>query len=212
MTSVTVAIDGPSGSGKSTVSHEVARRLGVPHIDTGAMYRAVTLAAMRRSVSGDDGPELASMITGLSIEVEGSAVTIDGEDVTTQIRSSEVTEQVSQVASHPEVRERLVSLQRDLAREGVVMEGRDIGTVVLPQASLKVFLTARDPIRARRRARETGDDELRVAEALARRDEFDSTRRVSPLRPADDAVVIDTSDSTADQVADQICDLLERRG
>ncbi len=206
-----IAIDGPSGSGKSTVSRGVAAALGLPVLDTGAMYRAVTLAALERAVPLDDELACGALAQGLRIDVEDGATTLDGRDVSAEIRGPEVTSAVSTIAAHPAVRKVLVDRQREwVARHGGgVIEGRDIGTVVFPDAPVKVFATASDQERARRRQR----DEAAAARAvdldavqadLARRDALDSGRATSPLRPADDAVVVDTTNRTVDDVVAEI--------
>jgi len=194
-----IAIDGPAGSGKSTVAQAVARKLGVAYLDTGAMYRSVTHVALARGVDVDDGDALARLAHDLEIEV-GDRVVVDGVDVSEAIRAPAVNGAVSTVSAHPGVRRELVGRQRLWAgaHEGGVMEGRDIGTVVFPDARLKVFLTAGEGERARRRR-----DEADVEQ----RDRLDSTRPVSPLKAADDAVVIDTTELTVDEV---VVRLLER--
>ncbi len=194
-----VAIDGPAGSGKSTVSRALAARLGVTRLDTGAMYRSVTWAALERGVDLSDAQALADIARDADIEVDDATVRIDGVDVTDAIRSAPVSQAVSQVAATPQVRHLLVDRQRrwmETHHRGVV-EGRDIGTVVFPDADLKVFLTASAEERARRRSEETAD-------GLARRDLVDSTRQVSPLLPAADAVVVDTTDRTVEDVVDEV--------
>jgi len=205
-----VAIDGPAGSGKSTVARAVAGRLGVHYLDTGAMYRSVALAALERGVDPTDGEALAKLAGALDIEV-GERVLVDGVDATTAIRGAEVTAVVSVVSAHPPVRAELVRRQRGWAEDhdGGVVEGRDIGTVVFPNADLKIFLTASEQERARRRQRDDeAPDVNAVAADIGRRDTIDSTRAASPLRPADDAVVIDTTGHTVDEVVDQILGLL----
>lgn len=201
-----IAIDGPGGSGKSTVARAVAARLGLDHLDTGAMYRAVTCVVLRRGVDPANAAAVAAVAREARIEV-GERVTVDGEDVTRAIRAGDVTGAVSQVAAHPEVREELVRRQRAWigGRAGAVVEGRDIGSVVFPDAELKVYLTASDAERARRRAGETqGSTETATAADLARRDRFDSTRGTSPLLVADGAVVIDTTGRTVAEVVDEV--------
>ena len=206
-----VAIDGPSGSGKSTVARGVAEGLGLPVLDTGAMYRAVTLAALRAGVPLDDGAECASIAHDASIAVEKGVTTLDGRDVSAEIRAPDVTAAVSAVSAHPAVREILVRRQRDwVARHGGgVVEGRDIGTVVFPDATVKVFLIASDDERARRRQRDEAAAERDVhlddvKAALERRDAIDSARAVSPLRIAGDAAVVDTTGADVDTVVADI--------
>ncbi len=201
-----VAIDGPVGSRKSTVAKAVAERLGLPYLESGAMYRVVALAALRRGIdpgaegSGDAVSEVAA---GMAIEL-GDRVVVDGADVTGDLRSPDVSRVVSAVAAMPGVRTALVRRQREWVEQhgGAVVEGRDIGSVVFPDAELKVFLTASAEERARRReSDETADD-------LSRRDLLDSTRAVSPLIVPQGAVVIDTTDRPVDQVVDEILALL----
>jgi cytidylate kinase len=205
-----IAIDGPAGSGKSTVARAVASRLGLAYLDTGAMYRSVAWAALGHGVDLTDGDALARLANGLEIEL-GDRVVVDGVDATTEIRGPEVTAVVSAVSAHPAVRAEMVRRQRRWAEEGGggVVEGRDIGTVVFPHADLKVFLTASEEERARRRQRdERAPDVDAVAADLARRDTLDSNRAASPLRSAEDAVVIDTTARTVDDVVDEVVGLL----
>jgi cytidylate kinase len=206
-----VAIDGPSGSGKSTVSRGVARALGLDVLDTGAMYRAVTLAALEAGVSLGDEDACAKVATDANLSVEHGVTTFDGRDVSSEIRGPQVTAAVSLVSAHPAVRRVLVERQRSWvdAHDGGVVEGRDIGTVVFPDAPVKVFLTASDEERARRRHRDetaaARDVEVEaVREALQRRDHIDSSRTASPLRAADDAIEIDTTGRDVDDVVDDI--------
>jgi len=205
-----IAIDGPAGSGKSTIARAVAARLELQYLDTGAMYRSVAFAALRDGVDPGDGAALAGLTKGLDINV-AERVLVDGVDATAQIRGAEVTAVVSAVSAHPEVRAELVRRQRAWADDhgGGVVEGRDIGTVVFPDADVKVFLTASEEERARRRQRDDDAPDVRaVAADLARRDELDSRRTVSPLRPAEDAVVIDTTARTVDDVVAEVVGLL----
>jgi cytidylate kinase len=206
-----VAIDGPGGSGKSTIARGVARVLGWHVLDTGAMYRAVTLAALEQQVPLDDEAACARIADEHTIAVDDGMTMIDGRDVSREIRGPRVTAAVSTVSAHPAVRRVLVARQRAwIAEHGAgVVEGRDIGTVVFPTAPVKVFLTASDDERARRRQRDEAASERSVAveevqTELARRDALDSGRTVSPLRPADDALVIDTTGRTVDAVVDEL--------
>jgi cytidylate kinase len=202
-----IAIDGPAGSGKSTVARSLAERLGLPYLDTGAMYRAVTFAALRRGIDPADVGPTAELCRTVELEVSTDAVRVDGVDATIEIRGPEVTRAVSIVAANPEVRAELRRRQRQWAVDhgGGVLEGRDIGTVVFPDATLKVFLTARSDVRAERRAAEVAQlDYETVAADLARRDALDEGRTDSPLARADDAVEIDTSDRTIDQIVGEL--------
>lgn len=221
MSRAVVAIDGPAGTGKSTVSRGLAQVLGARYVDTGAMYRIVTLAMLRAGVDLDEPDAIAAaaevpMSVGFDPQVEQTY--LDGEDVSAQIRGDEVTRAVSAVAAVPAVRAHLVRLQRELAEgnDPVVLEGRDIGTVVLPDADVKIFLTASAETRAKRRNDQNvgaglPDDYETVLADVRRRDHLDSTRAVSPLRPADDAVIVDTSEMTQDQVIAHLRDLVETR-
>jgi len=214
-----IAIDGPAGSGKSTVARELASRLGYDYLDTGAMYRSVAFAALQRGVDPEDKERVARLARQIRIDV-GDAVRVDGYDATIEIRGPEVTRAVSTVAANPEVRSELRDRQRAWARgrAGAVVEGRDIGTVVFPDAELKVFLTAADDERARRRHKEVsalhydaGSPGLAVETVqaeLARRDQLDSTRATSPLAVADDAFVIDTTGRTVDDIVAEVVDRL----
>ena len=205
-----IAIDGPVASGKSAVGRLVARELGYRFIDTGLMYRAVTWLAIERKVDPADETALARLAEGMRITIDGERVVVDGADVTDGLRSTGVGEAVSLVSRVPGVRDAMVARQREMAREGgAVMAGRDIGTVVLPDAPLKVYLDASPEERVRRRhaelvalgRRETVDQ---VREELALRDAIDSGREVSPLRPAEDAIIIHTDHLSVDEVVEQI--------
>lgn len=206
-----IAIDGPAGAGKSSIARAVAERSGIPYLDTGAMYRAITWAVLEAGLDPDDGGGVAERCEQLDIAIEPGLVTVDGIDVTSAIREHRVSTSVSAVAAVPAVRDRLVRMQRDWAAQhgGAVVEGRDIGTVVFPTAGLKIFLTASPLERARRRHLETDDERSleQIAADIERRDHLDSTREHSPLKPADDAVWLDTSDLSIDQVIDRVLDL-----
>jgi CMP/dCMP kinase len=212
-----VTLDGPSGTGKSTVARGVAARLGAAYLDTGAMYRAATVAVLDAGVSLDDKIAVARAVTEARIEVGTDAgtevVRVDGVDVAERIRGAEVTRAVSPVSAVPAVRRHLVAQQRSLVAEAeaVVVEGRDIGTVVLPDATLKIYLTAAPEVRAQRRAGQLGvtdpDKIAALAQDLRRRDEYDSRRADSPLRPADDAVVVDSTDLDQQGVIERILEL-----
>lgn len=199
MKGIRIAIDGPAGAGKSTAARLLAERLGYKYIDSGAMYRAVTLLALRFDVGWEDEKKLAMLIDKHNICQNGLITTIDGEDVSLAIRSKQVSEAVSVVCKHPLVRKKLVEMQRNLAKDGaVVMEGRDIGTVVLPDAELKFFIIADKEERARRRLKEMvalGKDVTftEVLENIRLRDLLDSSRAVAPLRQASDAILVDNT-------------------
>lgn len=223
---ISIALDGPAGSGKSTIARAVALKFNYIYIDTGAMYRAVTLKALQQKVPIDNGEALTqlarqTLIRFKHIESDGLSqlrVIMDGADVSESIRSLEVTNSVSLVSAVAGVREALVKLQRDMAQKGgVVMDGRDIGTVVLPDAKLKIFLTASVKERSKRRwlelkakGIEVDPDELE--EQISKRDEFDSNREVNPLRQADDAILIDTTALSIEEVVDRIVELAVARG
>ena len=214
-----VTLDGPSGTGKSSVARGVARRLGAAYLDTGAMYRAATVAVLDAGVDPEHADAVARTVAAARIVVGTEAgserVEVDGVDVAVRIRGAEVTRSVSAVSAVPAVRRQLVAQQRELAgaAEAVVVEGRDIGTVVLPDATLKVYLTAAPEVRAQRRAGQLGLTEPAQIDALAadlrRRDEYDSSRADSPLRPAADAVVVDSSELDQQAVVDRVVALAE---
>ena len=219
--SLAIAIDGPAGTGKSSVSRGLARALGARYLDTGAMYRIVTLAVLRAGIDLDDvdaiGAAAADVDLAVGYDPEEDRSYLAGEDVSAEIRGDEVTKAVSAVSAVPAVRTRLVQLQRELAagQGSIVVEGRDIGTVVLPAADVKIFLTASAEERALRRndqniASGLGDDYEAVLADVKRRDHLDSTRAVSPLRAADDALVVDTSDMSEPQVVAHLLDLVEQ--
>lgn len=202
-----IAIDGPAGSGKSTVGRQLAAALGLEYLDTGAMYRGVTFAALRRGIDPADAEVVARLARQVELELGQGTLVVDGVDATIEIRGPEVTRAVSLVAANPEVRAELVRRQREWAQErnGGVLEGRDIGTVVFPDAQLKVYLTASPEVRAARRSKEVTDlDYQTVAADLARRDALDQGREASPLALADDALVVDTSELSVDEIVDDL--------
>ena len=219
MTAAQIAIDGPAGAGKSTVAKLIADRLGYLYIDTGAMYRAVALLALEQGVAFDDAEGLTELIRGNEISLEpaasGCRVLINGKDVSRDIRLPEVGNAASPVSAVAEVRSLLVAMQQELAaRRPVVMDGRDIGTVVLPDAACKIFLTASPRVRALRRAKELQQKGLtadidQVEREIRERDERDSTRAASPLRQAEDAVLVDSSDMSIEEVVCRIIELAE---
>jgi cytidylate kinase len=206
-----VAIDGPAGAGKSTVGRALAARLGLQYLDTGAMYRAVTYAAMRRGIAVGDDAAVGALAREVSLEVGEHGVLVDGVDATAEIRSREVTDAVSVVAANSEVRGELRERQRAWARHrgGGVIEGRDIGSVVFPEAELKLYLTASPRVRAERRVLETGGDVEAMEAAIAERDRKDSTRADSPLVRADGSTVVDTTGMSIDEVVDHILGMLD---
>ncbi|MEJ2551895.1 MAG: (d)CMP kinase [Anaerolineales bacterium] len=221
-----IAIDGPAASGKSTLGAELARRLGYLYVDTGAMYRAATLAVLRRSISIEDERDVTGVVSEIEIDVRPPTkndgrqndILVDGEDVTWEIRSPEVDRNVSQVSMYSGVRDILTRRQREIGKRGrVVMVGRDIGTVVLPDADLKIYLDASAEARARRRyleneARGNSLSYEEILQAVKRRDHIDSTRELAPLRVAGDAIVIDSTQLNITQVFDRVFTLVEDRG
>ncbi|WP_371836773.1 (d)CMP kinase [Rhodococcus rhodnii] len=215
-------MDGPSGTGKSSVSRALARRLGARYLDTGAMYRMATLAVLRTGVDLADPVAIADAAAALPLSIgtdpAAEAVTLDGEDVGDEIRGARVTAAVSAVSAVPAVRDVLVDAQRRIAKDAarIVVEGRDIGTVVLPDADVKIYLTASAAARAQRRNLQNitegrGDDYAGVLADVERRDHLDSTRAVSPLRPADDAVTVDTSELGIEAVIDRLVAVVTER-
>ena len=217
MKRIVIAIDGPSGAGKGTISRTISARLGYRHVDTGAMYRAVAWKALHDAVPVDDEAAIAALAERSTIVVEGGTVSIDGHDVTKAIRTPEIDKGAAAVARLSRVREVLVARQRALGSEGgVVMEGRDIGTVVFPQAEVKIYLDASAEERARRRANDpahTGSQsgQAAVAAAIQARDTSDTTRAVSPLTLAPDAVHIDTTAMPIDAVVERVLELVRSR-
>ena len=211
-----VAIDGPAGAGKSTVARAVAEALGFVYLDTGALYRAVALAALRRGVSSDDGESVAGLVAELNLDAQEGRVVLDGEDVSTRIRRPDVTAVVSTIAAHEEVRAALIDYQREAgARGDVVMEGRDIGAMVIPDAEVKIWLTASLEERARRRARERGEvDPSRLGATMAElsaRDEADTRRAASPLSKPADATTVDSTGTSVEEVVTAILRIVRRR-
>jgi CMP/dCMP kinase len=213
-----IAIDGPSGVGKGTVARALAAALGYRHVDTGAMYRAVAWRAQQLGLDLDDENSVLAVAQEALIEVDGSRVVIDGTDVSAAIRTPDIDRATTRVARLPRVRAELVARQRALAEQGpLVMEGRDIGTVVFPAAAVKIYLDASADERARRRAHDPAhsaaqtQDLARIAEAMQRRDENDRTRQASPLSVAADATVIDTTGTPASRVLDQVLAIVRAR-
>ena len=206
-----VAMDGPSGTGKSTVSRAVAGRLGIPHLDTGAFYRAATLVAKRAGVELSDGTKVRAVVSRVKMDQDGGRMYLDRVDVSALIRDPWVTAKVSEVSALSEVRELLVSYQRAWVKRHenrAVVEGRDIGSIVLPDAKVKIYLDATPEVRARRRALQDGADPIVVLEDLARRDRLDSTREASPLTVPSGAHVIDTSELDLQEVVERVLDIV----
>lgn len=220
-----IAIDGPSGAGKSTVAKAVAKKLGFSCLDTGAMYRSIAWLALRQCIDLNDDEALGALAGSCSIEFQHDpgnpvyrSVSINGNDVTQAIRTKEIDKAVSPVSASPSVRMEMLEQQRRIASTGdYVVEGRDIGTVVFPEADIKVFLTASDEERAHRRVRQNADrgvgsiDYEDVLTDLRRRDDYDSSREVAPLKAADDAHIMDSTDLYIEDVIDGICDLVRKR-
>ena len=207
---VIVAIDGPAGAGKSTIGRAVAVRLGLDYLDTGAMYRAITFAALRRGIDPADQDDVAVLASEVEMTLDGLSVTVDGVDATVEIRGREVTAAVSAVAANPRVRSELVRRQRSWvsAHGGGVVEGRDIGSVVFPDATLKLFVTASTRVRAERRVAEIGGDVAEVEASIIERDRKDSTRADSPLTETSDAVLVDTTALSIDEVVERVLGLM----
>ena len=208
-----IAIDGPAGAGKSTVARGLADELGITYLDSGAMYRCVALAVSRAEADPDDPHAAAGVASEIEIAFDGERVVLDSEDVTRTIRTPEISALASRVSVHPGVREAMVMRQRDLISQApYVAEGRDIGTVVSPDAALKVFLVADDTERARRRAAESGRTVEEVLDDIADRDRRDTEREHGALRPAGDAVEVDTTSLTPNEVVERIAEIARSRG
>ncbi len=210
MSNTVIAIDGPAGAGKSTVGRAIARRLGVEYLDTGAMYRAVTFAVLRRGIDPHDVEGVAAVAADIDLRIDDDGVFVDGEDATVEIRGREVTGAVSAVAANSGVRAEMVDAQRAWveAHGGGVIEGRDIGSVVFPDADLKLFVTASARVRAERRVAEIGGDVDDVEASIIERDRKDSSRADSPLVEASGSVVVDTTGMTIEQVVEHIVEML----
>ena len=214
VTKLIVTMDGPSGTGKSSVSKAVAVRSGLPHLDTGAFYRAATLAVLRSGVDLDDEGAVATVVRDGDFDQNDGSMSLNHQDVSSEIRGDAVTGAVSQVAAYPSVRSTLVDLQRNWVakhRSRAVVEGRDIGSVVFPEAGMKIYLDARLDVRAQRRADQSGEDVEQVLTDITRRDHHDSTRKTSPLLMPVDAIRIDTSDLSQDEVVDHIVDMIHAK-
>lgn len=213
MTMAVIAIDGPAGAGKSTVARKVAERVGLPYLDTGAMYRCVALAVSQGSIDTQDSARVGHLASSSIIAIEGDRALLDGCDVSDLIRTPAISAIVSIIAAQPDVREAMREQQRRWVSEhgGGVVEGRDIGTVVIPDADLKIFLTASPDERAQRRVSQAGGEVEQIARNIAERDRIDSTRVDSPLRPAADSVMIDSTGCSIEEVVDKIVDYYARK-
>ncbi len=217
-----IAIDGPAGCGKSTIAKMIAKKLGYTYIDTGAMYRAVALKLKRENVNPDDLKAVLKVMEDTDIQLKpaenGVKVFLDGEDVSDQIRTEEIGKIASQIARYPQVRKVLVKMQRHLGEKAknAVIEGRDAGTVIFPDADVKIFLTAKPEVRAERRYKELKEKGLDVSyeeilKQVKERDYLDETRKDSPLKPAEDAVIIDTSNKSIEQVFNEVMEVIKRK-
>lgn len=209
---IIVTIDGPAGAGKSTTAKAVAEKTGLPYLDTGALYRAVAWKLDKEGVAPEDGEKIAETLKDFKIEVAAGKVTADGEDVTRAIRTARVDSIVSAYAARPEVRDALTGFQRAQAANGLVADGRDMGTVIFPDAELKIFLTASAEERARRRCAEReakgeSADYDEILKQVIERDRYDMTREIAPLRPAQGCVILDSTDMSAAEVVDAIASL-----
>jgi cytidylate kinase len=207
-----IAIDGPAGAGKSTVARQVSTATGLRYLDTGAMYRCVALEVQNTATDPNDADAVGKIARDVTVVIERDAAKLNGVDVSTDIRTGEINAIVSIIAAHTPVRDAMREQQRKWieAQKGGVVEGRDIGTVVFPDAILKVFLTASPEVRAERRVGQTGGDITAVAASIAERDHLDSTRLDSPLRPSEDSVIVDSSNRTIEEVVAEIVSHFER--
>ena len=211
-----IAIDGPSASGKSTIAKILAKKLKMSYLDTGAMYRAITLYVLNKGIDPEDEGAVNGILSEIDLSVVNNRVILNGEDVTGKIRTDEIDKAVSPVSSFGSVRKMLVEMQRKIGKEtSVILDGRDIGTVVLPDAALKIFLTASPEVRAQRRMDDRKSSSNmnfdQMLEAVKRRDYLDSHREISPLKPADDAIILDSSDMGLDEVVAEIENLWKER-
>lgn len=211
-----IAIDGPSASGKSTIAKILAKKLKMSYLDTGAMYRAITLYVLNKGINPEDEGAVNGILSEIDLSVVNNRVILNGEDVTGKIRTDEIDKAVSPVSSFGSVRKMLVEMQRKIGKEtSVILDGRDIGTVVLPDAALKIFLTASPEVRAQRRMDDRKSSSNmnfdQMLEAVKRRDYLDSHREISPLKPADDAIILDSSDMGLDEVVAEIENLWKER-
>lgn len=211
---IIIAIDGPAGAGKSTVAKAVAERAGLPYLDTGALYRAIAWKLTSEGVAPEESEKIKRVLSSLKLSISGGCVYADGQDVSGELRTARIDSVVSAYAAQPAVREALTDIQRAQAADGLVADGRDMGTVVFPEAQLKVFLTASAEERARRRFQERVDrgeaaDYAQILKQVEERDHYDMTRELSPLRPAPGCVILDSTKMTADEVTEAITSLAE---
>lgn len=220
--SVAIAIDGPAGAGKSTIAKRVAEELNFMYVDTGALYRAVALCAIQKNIEPDDSQRVSEMLSEIKVQLAFNyrfekVVLLDGRDVSSQIRTPEVSMAASKISALPQVRAYLLDLQRDIAKENnVIMDGRDIGTVVLPDAKVKIFLTASPQVRAERRYKELSEKGANVSfdevlKDVNERDYNDSHRKTAPLKPAEDSVFVDTTDLDFEQSVEKIISIIKER-
>lgn len=217
MKKITIAIDGPAGAGKSTIAKQIADGLGIMYVDTGAMYRAVTFGIIRNGIDISDKPGILKFMECMNLELSNGRVFLNGEDITEDIRKQQVGSIVSYVSAIPEVRQKLVEIQREMARDNsVVMDGRDIGTNVLKHANIKIFLTASVDERAKRRYTEMKSkgyeaDIDKIKTEIKKRDSIDSSREINPLMMADDAILVDTTNKTIEDVVTEILCIVKER-
>lgn len=217
MRNIAIAVDGPAGAGKSTIAKIVADKLGFLYIDTGAMYRAVTLSIIRRNISLQNEAEIKKILDDIEIKIVNNRILLNDEDVSEEIRRQEVNNLVSPVSAIPFIREKLVEIQKGIAsNNNVIMDGRDIGTHVLKEANVKIFLTASIDERAKRRYAQSKNkgnnvDYDIIKQGICDRDRIDSTREVNPLRKADDAIIVDTTNKSIEEVAEEILNIIKKR-
>ena len=213
---IQIAVDGPAGAGKSSVSKEVAQKLGIDYLDTGAMYRAAAYFMLANNVDVDDADVLAAALDNVQLDYTGGVLCLNGKELADEIRSAEVTKMATRISALPPVRAKLVAMQREIAKtKSIILDGRDIGTVVLPNADLKIYLSASSKVRAKRRyleLLEKGQTDLNIndiEDEIIKRDEADMNREISPLKQADDAYYLDSSDMTLEEVVSKILSMVK---
>lgn len=209
-----VAIDGPAGAGKSTVAKKLAEKLSVPYLDSGAIYRAITWYMLRMGIAAAENEVLSAALGGIVLEIGQGTISVNGKDISKEIRTAEIDKNVSAYSALKTVRDAMLDIQREQGKNGIVADGRDMGTVVYPNADLKVFLTADAEVRAKRRYEERLEkgenaDYSAILAQVKARDEYDTTREIAPLRPAEGAFVLDSTNMSADEVAETIANLLK---